>query len=341
MSPLRLSVALCSYNGSAYLPDQLASLARQARLPDELVAFDDASSDTSADVLRDFARTAPFPVRVHANPQNVGLSRNFHQAIAACSGDVIVLADQDDVWLPEKLGLIEAEFTKNPDLGFVFGDAEICDPACRPLGYRLWTSVGFTPDLRGRLTAGEAFEVILRQNIVTGATMAFSARFRRLVLPVDARWIHDGWIALLLSAVAPVAIIDRPLIHYRQHPQQSVGALRRTLFQQYQNARKMNRDVFARHAEMYQAAYDRLVEFKDEGGRMKDEQDESAASGSSFNLHPSALPRLEEKIRHYRTRSAIRLGQTSRLLPSLRELVSLRYRRYSLGWKSFAQDLFL
>jgi hypothetical protein len=166
--------------------------------------------------------------------------------------------------------------------------------------------------------------VILRQNIVTGATLVFASRFKPLVLPIDPHWVHDGWIALLIAATgAGVSIIDEPMIRYRQHASQEIGALRRSLFQQYRNARDMGRQVFAEHAEMYQAAYERL-----------------AAMSKQFPLAPEVLAMLEQKIQHFRTRSEIRLGERGRILSSVNELVSLRYRRYSMGWKSFAQDLF-
>jgi glycosyltransferase involved in cell wall biosynthesis len=324
MPSCRLSVALCTYNGSAYLPEQLESLSRQTRKPDELVVFDDASSDQSADLIRAFAESAPFPVSLHINPKNVGPSENFRLAIEACGGDVIALCDQDDIWMPKKLEAIDAEFRQSPNLGLVFSDAEICDQNAGALGYNLWKSVGFTPTLQHRLSNGRAFQVILRQNIVTGATMAFSARFKSLVLPVGPHWVHDGWIALLISAVAPVRIIPEPLIRYRQHPSQCVGALWRTLYQQYQNAKKMDRQVFAQHAQMYQAARERLLDLN-----------------GQFPCASDVLAMLDAKVRHYQTRSAIRLGERGRLLSSVTEMLTFRYRRYSMGWKSFAQDLFL
>ncbi len=226
--------------------------------------------------------------------------------------------------MSEKLRLIEAEFERDGNLGFVFTDADICDEIGKPLDYTLWQSVRFTPRLQRRLNDGHAFEVILRNNIVTGATMAFAARFKSLILPIDPLWFHDGWIALLISAFASARAIRQPLIRYRQHPAQSVGALQRTLYQQYQAAKKMDRHVFATHTKMYEAAKARLETWRDEPLRAAD-----------------LMEKLSDKIRHYRVRSEIRLRQRTRFVPSLAELITLRYQRYSLGWKSFAQDLFL
>jgi glycosyltransferase involved in cell wall biosynthesis len=333
-SALRLSVVLCTYNGSMFLPGQLASLLSQSRLPDELVAFDDGSSDGTVAQLRSFAQRAPFPVSIRVNPARLGPAQNFGHAIAAATGDIIVLCDQDDLWLRHRLAAAEQAFLANPHLGFTFADADMCDAAGHALGYRLWQSLPFPRSARRRLehpaaspdsaASPAAFDTILRQNIVTGATLAFAARFRPLVLPIDPQWMHDGWIALLIAAVAPVAAIDQPLIRYRQHARQTVGARRRSLYQQYLAARQMDRDVFLNHAKMYQAALDRLT------------------NGAPASVAVAvARQHLEEKVQHYRRRSAMRRRECPRLVPSLIELLTLRYRRFSLGWKSFAQDLFL
>ncbi len=151
---MTLSIALCTYNGESYLLEQLQSILHQVRPPDELVVFDDASTDQTVGLLRDFAaRQRTFPVRIHVNPRTVGPSMNFQQAIAACQGTIISLCDQDDVWLPDKLARVETAFQDDPSLGFVFGNAEICDAECRPLGYRLWDSIGFAGRLVRRLGA--------------------------------------------------------------------------------------------------------------------------------------------------------------------------------------------
>jgi glycosyltransferase involved in cell wall biosynthesis len=317
-----ISVALCTYNGGAFLPEQLRSLAEQTVLPGELVVFDDGSTDQTIETLRRFAQGNPgFEVRIEVNDSRLGPAANFERAIRACRGEIIALCDQDDQWMPEKLQTIGGEFARNPELGLVFSDAEICDEGHQSLGYRLWQSVGLVGNLRRKLDRGRAFEVILRQNVVTGATMAFAARLRELVLPIDPLWMHDGWIALLIAAVAPVSAIPRPLVRYRQHAGQSIGAMRRSLYQQYLNAKKMDGPWFGRQADLYDAARRRLSE----------------ASG----VRPGAIELLGQKVRHFRRRSAIHRRGVTRILPSTIEFVTLRYRRFSLGWKSFAQDLFL
>src|SRR4051812_33917826 len=200
-----ISVALCTFNGAEYLPAQLASIAAQSRLPDELVVHDDASSDGTPALVEAFVAQAPFPVRLHRHAERLGSIRNFDSAIAACAGDLIALSDQDDVWRPDKLRAIARRFDADAGVGLVFSDADLVDAALRPIGRRLWESIGFDRQRQHLWRQRGALTALVPGRIVTGATMAFRATFRPLVLPTPdgiAPMIHDGWIALAIAAVA-------------------------------------------------------------------------------------------------------------------------------------------
>lgn len=98
----RVSVALTTYNGQRFLLQQLDSLLAQTRRPDEVVVCDDASSDDTWALLETYAAQHP-ELKIHRNPVSLGVDRNFLQAMALCSGTYLMLCDQDDVWLPEKI----------------------------------------------------------------------------------------------------------------------------------------------------------------------------------------------------------------------------------------------
>ena len=114
----RISIALCTYNGGAFLPEQLASLAGQRLPPHEIVVFDDGSDDQTRDVLERFKDNNPcLDVRIEVNPRRLGPAGNFERAIAACRGEIIALCDQDDVWMPDKLTVIAGEFESQSEIG--------------------------------------------------------------------------------------------------------------------------------------------------------------------------------------------------------------------------------
>lgn len=318
---MKLSTAMCTCNGERFLAEQLGSILRQHRRPDELVVCDDASSDGSVSILREFAGRAPFPTTVVVNERTLGSTRNFDQAVRLCSGDVIALADQDDVWLPHRLTLLEAAFDVNPTAGFAFSDALVVDAGLEPLGYSLWDAIDFHPRERWQFEAGKAFELLLRRYRVTGATMAFRRQFLDLILPIPPSWVHDAWIALMISATAGGSVIDKPLVRYRQHHLQQLGVSKRGLLAQFRSARTNGQETFASKADRYALALERLQ-----------------ASGG---VGADKLEILAERTAHLRLRARMRAPRSWRLPLIVRELCRGNYHRFSRGWKALAQDLFL
>jgi glycosyltransferase involved in cell wall biosynthesis len=225
-----ISVALCTYNGERYLPAQLESIAAQTRLPDELVVCDDASTDRTAKMVRSFARSAPFPVRLTVNAANLGSNANFEQAICLCRGEFIALSDQDDIWFPSRLERSAWFLEHHPPCGLVFADGEIIDGDGRLLNTRLWQQFHFDPPLKDALWQGD-YRPLARFRFITGATVMFRARFRPYLFPILGEWVHDGWIANLIACLSGICFVDEPLIYYRRHERQQIGlggaALRR------------------------------------------------------------------------------------------------------------------
>jgi glycosyltransferase involved in cell wall biosynthesis len=219
-----LSVAMCTYNGAQYLSEQLESIASQSRLPDALVVCDDRSTDDTVEIIRTFACKLPFAVRLHINEETLGSTKNFEKAIKLCEGDIIALSDQDDVWLPNKLKNIESVLSASPGTGAVFTDAIVVDEYLQPLGYRLWQSTNFSLLQQRKVVKGRSLEVLLKHNVVTGATMAFRSEFKSLILPIPLPWVHDSWIALIIAVLADLMLIREPLILYRQHSRNQIGA---------------------------------------------------------------------------------------------------------------------
>src|SRR5262245_54450304 len=135
MSSPRVSIALCTYQGEAYLGEQLDSLLAQDVKDIELVACDDASSDGTWGILQSHeSRFAQ--ARLQRNTANQGLQKNFEQAFSACSGEWIAPCDQDDRWLPGKLGrLLEAAQATGATLAYC--DSELIDEQGRSTGRRV------------------------------------------------------------------------------------------------------------------------------------------------------------------------------------------------------------
>lgn len=326
---MKISVAMCTYNGARYLRDQLDSIATQTRPPDEIVICDDQSSDQTAEIVNGFASSAPFPVRLYINEQNLGSTKNFERAIGLSEGDIIALSDQDDVWLPEKLRQIEECFERELALGLVFSDAQVVDEHLQPMGFQLWESVGFDRDQRRLVRDGRVLDVLLPGWTVTGATMAFSAKFKDLVLdiPTDLPLIHDGWIALLIGSVASVSFIEEPLIKYRQHVNQQIGAGEKKEVVEGPVGLDGAREALQRTN-----SYDDMIRI---GTRAHQRLTEHRGVYQSDD----ALTRLADRIIHLSTRARLPEQTLSRFGCVARELLTGRYHRYARGFFSAAKDL--
>ena len=324
-SAKRISIALCTYNGARFLEPQLDSFLGQTRLPDELVVCDDGSTDETPDILNRFAKRTPFPVRVQRNACRLGSTKNFEKAIGLCTGDLIATCDQDDVWLPAKLALGEAAFDIEPTRGLVFTNADVVDDELRGLGHTMWDAISFGALLRRRMRLGESFDVLLRQWVVTGATMMFRSEYRPFVLPIPDNWVHDGWIAFIIGAMAPIGFVETSTMKYRQHAAQQIGGKKLSLRELYQKAREVGPAHFRLDYERFSLARERLRSL---AGRLQD---------------PSILERLDRKVEHQRRRLAIAESPSrwNRVVWSVDELLHWRYQRYSPTFTHFIKDVLL
>jgi glycosyltransferase involved in cell wall biosynthesis len=307
------SIALCTYNGQRFLRQQLESLSIQTLLPSELVACDDLSSDGTLPILHDFANRAPFPVRIYRNSSRLGVIKNFEQAIAKCCGDLIALADQDDVWFPEKLKTILEAFTQDPKAEAVFTDAVIISQAGRSRRRRLSHILRFSLSrIENEMKNETIVSMLAQRNVCTGATMALRREILPFALPFPTMrepfMIHDGWIAVVAAARGTLRYVGEPLIGYRRHPQQQIGP----------GIRRINiiRHLMASSDE-YRKRLSNRAEFLRELFLVLDERVGTTRS----------LTRLQELIRHYQIRATLPSSRIKRLKLILRSLLAGDYYR--------------
>jgi glycosyltransferase involved in cell wall biosynthesis len=314
---------MCTYNGARFLQEQLESIAAQTRLPDELVICDDGSTDESVEIISAFLRKAHFAGRLKINDYNRGSTKNFEKAIRLCEGEIIALADQDDVWLPEKLNSIANVLEVEEHIGAVFSDAELIDQDSRPLAKTLWRSNDFNSREHKKFEGGQGLKALLRHHLVTGATMAFRNKFRDLILPIPSNQIHDSWIALLIASISQLGPIKAPLMRYRKHPAQQIG-LQNTdsLWQTIEASRGAARECYLGEAERFEQVCERLR------NRYR-----------TFRPHPYALRLIRQKIKHRKARGSFPNSKLLRLPSLVREIATFRYWRYSNGLGSVAKDL--
>ncbi len=324
MANKRISVAMCTYNGERYLREQLQSIAQQTRLPDELVICDDCSVDLTPEIVSEFSRSVPFPVRFIRNHKNLGSTKNFEQAIALCEGELIALCDQDDVWLPEKLARQAALMEHNSSLGGVFSDAEVIDERSQAIGSRLWAGIGFTPVEQRQFSAGKGAHILIKKNVVTGATFMVRADLQSIFTPIPNIWVHDGWMAWMIIVYSRLALIDVPLVRYRLHPNQQVGVKGLAPLEHLSFRERLESGKHTEPAKHLIVA--RELEVLDRRLRATD-----------GTVDDKVLSELQQKIIFLKDRGSPYtnvFSQTMRLLFQLRN-----YRRYENGIRSLLRDI--
>ncbi len=220
-----VSVALCTYQGERFIREQLHSIINQTRPVDEVIVCDDGSTDTTVGIVREVAASVRGQTRViiAATDRVGGVSPNFARALAACSGDVIALSDQDDVWHPHRIETALAALGRTDEVALAFSDARLIDADGAALGANLHAGLHLRSAERLALAQGKAFRVLIRRNVVTGATTMVTRALVDRAAPFPAEWVHDEWLAIIAAVSGRMVLIPDQLIDYRLHGGNQIG----------------------------------------------------------------------------------------------------------------------
>ncbi|MGX7149240.1 glycosyltransferase family 2 protein [Enterococcus ureasiticus] len=201
-----ISICIATYNGAKYLEEQLASILLQMESSDELIISDDGSKDETINIIKNYAAQDP-RIKFFKGPGK-GVIANFEFAITQSQGEIIFLADQDDVWLSEKVQTILNFFQNHPEKDLVISDLVIVDEHLEVIepSYFEYRNV----------TLGVLHNII--KNKYIGAGMAFRSSLKSIILPIPAKVpMHDMWIGLIAETKNKSALIPQQLTLYRRH----------------------------------------------------------------------------------------------------------------------------
>jgi glycosyltransferase involved in cell wall biosynthesis len=222
-----LSVVLCTYNGALYLARQLESIFDQSVPVSEILVCDDNSDDGTLDILEEFDKKKPGILKIYKNVFQLGAINNFEKAIQLCSGSIVFLADQDDIWEKEKVEKMLRVFDSKKHVELIFTDGQLINDKGEFIGSTLWEKWDFNAKMRysWRNNVNAFYSLYNNNNRATGATIAFRRELLQNVgdfkVPIDF-W-HDALLALHAAALNGLYFIEEPLIRYRIHSGQQVG----------------------------------------------------------------------------------------------------------------------
>jgi glycosyltransferase involved in cell wall biosynthesis len=223
---MKVSVALCTYNGENYLNEQIDSILNQTRKVDEIVVCDDRSTDSTFEILEGYAKSHPDVFKVVKNGTTLRSVKNFEKAISICTGDVIFLSDQDDSWVPEKVADIIRFFEANPTINVVATNGYCMDENSDiSAKYAFW-DVPYLLENEG-IQFQYAKLISCVSNIATGASMAIRKEIVKDCLPFPEikNFHHDEWMAIIACKSESFRMLPEKYFNYRIHSSQQVGGV--------------------------------------------------------------------------------------------------------------------
>lgn len=320
-----ISVAVCTYNGEKFIAEQLASIFQQTLLPNEVILSDDGSSDGTVDIassmLSEFASNhSNFRFQIIQNEISLGVSGNFKAAMSACTNDLIALSDQDDVWYENKLEILSEVFSENQEVLLVNSDAELVDAQLNSLESTLFKVLRLTEKEFSAIKSDDAFTVLLRRNVVTGATAMIRNKLFEMAQPFPTMGLHDEWLGLVAGSLNGVFLVDQPLIKYRQHSSNHTGARKLTLRARIE---KLNISREERNQRLFVIAKSLCDLIQDLGSEVSNHRREQAL----------------EKFHHELVRIGLPSNRLLRLKSVLSEFRTGRYFSSGLGLQDVLRDL--
>ena len=220
-----LSASLLTYNGAAYIKKQLDSILNQTKKIDEIIICDDGSTDDTIQIIKDYQNQYPGILHLYQNDVQLGSTKNMEKCLGLTNGDLVFLADQDDIWLPNKVATLCAFFETHPSVEAVFSNATLINEtdALIPDMY-LWDIIGFPQASLPKDL--DYFDYLCRvDNMVTGAGLVIKNVKQLLTIPFPnvQGLLHDGWIALYYSSKGKLSYRTEKLFQYRIHHAQQMG----------------------------------------------------------------------------------------------------------------------
>ncbi len=209
-----ISIALCTYNGEIFLHEQIESILNQdyANIS-EIICVDDNSTDDTWKILQEYAgKYSNF--KIFRNSSNKGFIRNFEKALTLTSKKFIAIADQDDIWYPNKISKLVRAIGEN---FMAYSDNEYIGSDGITLGKKF-------SDFRRLSTCTSCLNFVL-YNGISGHTMLINRDLLKYALPFPDEIPFDYWLAFHAVQYGVIPYLNEPLVSYRQHDNNTLGAI--------------------------------------------------------------------------------------------------------------------
>ena len=230
---MRISVAMATYNGELYIREQMDSILNQNVLPDEIVISDDNSNDSTYSILEEYQAVCNnVEIKLYKNPRK-GISSNFENAIRNTTGDIVFLCDQDDLWMPNKVGVIKEIMKTNPENIVIHNSyiiRECDDGRFQKEKTNLFEHANLIikkEDFVGldsiKVEKNKLCKLSYRYTIVNGMCMCIRRDYLMKILPFSEGDYHDKWISFCGIVDETIIATNQCLSYYRIHRNNNAG----------------------------------------------------------------------------------------------------------------------
>ena len=246
----KITVAVAVYHGEKYIAEQLESLFRQTRLPDEILIGDDSDDDASFQVIESVREHYSGELRYIRNNPRLGFLRNFINLANRASGDVIFFCDQDDIWQPEKIEALAGVLEQDTAAQMAVCNSEMMDANGKSFRETQLDGIPRFHEIIPQINAGKALFPLINQSIrFAGHNMAIRKEFVKVLNQIPEHYtIHDQWMQNAGALLGILRYVDRPLTRFRIHAGNTstprLKKVRNSLLHRFQEISRSSHDIF-------------------------------------------------------------------------------------------------
>lgn len=222
---MKISVVMAAYNGSDYIIEQLNSIDNQSFNPDEIIVVDDASTDNTVSLVKDFFESTDIDGQLIVHENNMGYKNTFFDALNYADGDIIFLCDQDDVWHSDKIKRMLSVMEDNKTIKALNTSYKLIDAEGEDIAESI---VNKRRNKDNRALYEVPLKEVLGYNVAMGCTLAFTRDIKeRLLTHIEAIKTYNiphDWIINIAAAMDNgLYMLNEELISYRLHKENTIG----------------------------------------------------------------------------------------------------------------------
>ncbi|SDS94895.1 Glycosyl transferase family 2 [Paenibacillaceae bacterium GAS479] len=251
-----VDILMATFNGERFLREQLDSILIQTYENFRLLIHDDASIDETVSILMEY-KQKDSRIEIYLNDSNRGAVRTFEMLLAQSSAPLFMFSDQDDKWHRNKVEKSVTKFQMKSGTWMVYSDLRIVDKNLKVLDESFMKSNGYRP------ISSSYLNTLLIQQMIPGCSILGSEELRKRSLPFPKEVsMHDAWLCIVAGIYGEIQFLDLPLIDYRQHASNTIGAL--TSIQRWNSLTNLTWiDFKSSRSDFYRSEIKKMVSYHD------------------------------------------------------------------------------